>query len=91
MRLLAVGAAVPYAAAHRAATQLLTPLPTLRALPQCRDVAQRVVVDHTREQVPVLVAGAGHGSLGQLQFSDVAVSIAKHLGVNYTGHGRSFL
>lgn len=47
--------------------------------------------DHTREQVPVLVAGAGHGSLGQLQFSDVAVSIAKHLGVNYTGHGRSFL
>jgi phosphopentomutase len=47
--------------------------------------------DHTREQVPVLVAGCGAGRLGQLRFADVAASIADHLGVMSQGPGRSFL
>jgi phosphopentomutase len=47
--------------------------------------------DHTRERVPVLVAGAGVGSLGQVGFVDVAASIAAHLGVPAQGPGRSFL
>lgn len=47
--------------------------------------------DHTREQVPVLVAGCGAGGLGQLRFADVAASIADHLGVMSQGPGRSFL
>jgi len=37
--------------------------------------------DHTRERVPVLVAGAGVGSLGQIGFADVASFVAAHLGV----------
>ena len=37
--------------------------------------------DHTRERVPVLVAGAGIGSLGQMGFVDVAGFVAAHLGV----------
>lgn len=47
--------------------------------------------DHTRERVPVLVAGAGSGPLGQIAFADVAASIAAHLGVPAHGPGRSFL
>ncbi|TRD22280.1 phosphopentomutase [Palleronia caenipelagi] len=47
--------------------------------------------DHTRERVPVLVAGLGVGALGQVRFSDVAASIADHLGVENKGLGRSFL
>ncbi len=47
--------------------------------------------DHTRERVPVLVAGAGQGSLGLVAFADVAASIAAHLGVPSQGPGRSFL
>ena len=46
--------------------------------------------DHTRERVPVLVAGKGAGSLGQVGFVDVAASIAAHLGVTSQGPGRSF-
>lgn len=38
--------------------------------------------DHTRERVPVLVAGAGTGTLGQLGFVDVAAFVAAHLGVD---------
>ena len=38
--------------------------------------------DHTRERVPVLVAGAGVGSLGQIGFSDVAGFVAAHLGID---------
>lgn len=38
--------------------------------------------DHTRERVPVLVAGAGVGSLGQIGFKDVAGFVAAHLGVD---------
>jgi len=40
-----------------------------------------VGTDHTRERVPVLVAGAGVGSLGQIGFRDVAAFVARHLGV----------
>jgi phosphopentomutase len=47
--------------------------------------------DHTRERVPVLVQGIGPKALGHLQFTDVAASIAAHLGVPNTGQGKSFL
>ncbi|EPX79761.1 Phosphopentomutase [Salipiger mucosus DSM 16094] len=47
--------------------------------------------DHTRERVPVLVAGRGAGALGQLAFADVGASVAAHLGARSTGPGRSFL
>lgn len=59
--------------------------------------------DHTRERVPVLVAGPGAGrgagqgagqgagTLGQVGFADVAASLAVHLGVPASGPGRSFL
>jgi phosphopentomutase len=47
--------------------------------------------DHTRERVPVLVAGLGAGDLGQVAFADVGVSVAAHLGVPSRGPGRSFL
>ena len=46
--------------------------------------------DHTRERVPVLVAGKPARALGQVQFTDVASSIADHLGVPPQGPGRSF-
>ncbi|WP_050931651.1 phosphopentomutase [Aestuariivita boseongensis] len=46
--------------------------------------------DHTRERAPVLVAGRGAGSLGQVRFADVAASVAHHLGVPSQGPGRSF-
>ncbi|RYH08526.1 phosphopentomutase [Tropicimonas sp. IMCC6043] len=47
--------------------------------------------DHTRERVPVLCYGVGQGSLGQIAFTDVAASVARHLGVPSSGPGRSFL
>ena len=47
--------------------------------------------DHTRERVPVLVAGAGSGKLGLCGFTDIAASIAAHLGVRAPGTGTSFL
>lgn len=47
--------------------------------------------DHTRERVPVLIAGAGTGEIGQVGFVDVAASIATHLDVASQGPGRSFL
>lgn len=37
--------------------------------------------DHTRERVPVVVAGTGAGELGQIGFADVATLVARHLGV----------
>lgn len=37
--------------------------------------------DHTRERVPVLIAGAAAGSLGHIGFSDVATLVAEHLSV----------
>ncbi|WP_425045630.1 phosphopentomutase [Primorskyibacter sp. S87] len=50
-----------------------------------------VGTDHTREQVPVLIAGKGQGELGQVGFVDVAAAVAQHLGVPSQGPGRSFL
>lgn len=47
--------------------------------------------DHTRERVPVLVAGAGSGELGLVAFTDIAASIAAHLGVRAPATGNSFL
>lgn len=47
--------------------------------------------DHTRERVPVLIAGKGSGEIGLRAFSDVAASVAAHLGVPAQGPGRSFL
>ncbi|MBI1415724.1 MAG: phosphopentomutase [Limimaricola sp.] len=47
--------------------------------------------DHTRERVPVLVHGIGPRTLGQLAFTDVAASVAAHLGVPSEGPGKSFL
>jgi phosphopentomutase len=47
--------------------------------------------EHTRERVPVLGHGAGARQIGLIGFSDVAHSIAAHLGVPAQGPGRSFL
>ena len=47
--------------------------------------------EHTRERVPVLCAGVGGGSVGQVHFADVAASVAAHLGIEERGEGRSFL
>jgi len=47
--------------------------------------------DHTRERVPVLVAGKGAGEIGQIGFVDVAAAISHHLGLSKRGPGASFL
>ncbi len=47
--------------------------------------------DHTREQVPILVLGAGVGTIGRNAFSDVAASVAAFLNIPNRGQGRSFL
>lgn len=47
--------------------------------------------DHTRERVPVVIAGAGRGEIGHCGFVDVAASIAEHLGVPQGPKGKSFL
>ena len=47
--------------------------------------------EHTRERVPVLVAGVGSGCLGLCAFVDVAASIAKHLGLPAGPLGTAFL
>ncbi|AVW91862.1 phosphopentomutase [Celeribacter baekdonensis] len=47
--------------------------------------------DHTRERVPVLGYGLGVKPIGKVAFTDVAVSIADHLGIAAQGPGRSFL
>lgn len=39
-----------------------------------------VGTDHTRERVPVLIAGAGVDALGHIGFRDVALIVARHLG-----------
>lgn len=46
--------------------------------------------DHTRERVPVLVAGNGKGSIGLINFSDVAASIATYMQIPYKGKGDIF-
>ncbi|MBW4710400.1 phosphopentomutase [Roseobacter sp. YSTF-M11] len=40
-----------------------------------------VGTDHTRERVPVLIAGVGVQALGHIGFTDVAAIVARHLGV----------
>lgn len=47
--------------------------------------------EHTRERVPVLCAGGGSGSIGLRGFTDVAASVAAHLGLPQRGQGESFL
>ncbi len=46
--------------------------------------------DHTREQVPVLIAGQGTGEIGPVNFADIAASIAHHLNIPVQGPGRTF-
>ena len=44
--------------------------------------------DHTREFVPVLVAGGGSGPFGRREsFADMAATVSRHLAVETTGHG----
>lgn len=74
-----------------------------RLLPRLRDGDLMVITadhgndptwagtDHTRERVPVLIAGRGPGRLGRIAFADVAASIAAHLGVPARGPGLSAL
>ncbi len=50
-----------------------------------------VGTDHTREQVPVLIAGQGAGRVGRVNFADIAASIAHHLNIPAQGPGRTFL
>ena len=47
--------------------------------------------DHTRERVPVLVAGLPPRAIGLVGFADVGETIAAHLGLAPGRHGRSFL
>ena len=50
--------------------------------------------DHTREQVPILAFGPDvrPGSIGvRPTLADIGATIAAHLGLHWTGHGRSFL
>lgn len=47
--------------------------------------------EHTRERVPVLAAGVGAGEIGLCAFTDMAASVAAHLGIPAQGPGRSFL
>ena len=47
--------------------------------------------DHTRERVPVLIRGAGTGSLGHIAFTDVAATLAAHLGLPPEAPGRNVL
>ena len=50
--------------------------------------------DHTRERVPVLIAGldgAGELSPGLCQFTDVAATVAAHLSIPAEGPGRSLI
>ena len=50
-----------------------------------------VGTDHTRERVPVLGIGVGVKPVGLVAFTDIAASVAAHLGVPAKGPGRSFL
>lgn len=50
-----------------------------------------VGTDHTRERVPVVIAGCGAGSAGHVAFADVGATLAQHLKVPSQGPGRNFL
>jgi phosphopentomutase len=47
--------------------------------------------DHTRERVPVLIAGAGAGPVGPCVFGDVGATVTAHLGLPWTARGRNLL
>ena len=47
--------------------------------------------DHTRERVPVLMAGAGSGGIGLCAFADIGATAAAHLGVRFGPAGRDLL
>ena len=47
--------------------------------------------DHTRERVPVLMAGIGARQLGLHGFADVGESVAAHLGLAPGPHGKSLI
>ncbi|THD72811.1 phosphopentomutase [Thalassobius vesicularis] len=47
--------------------------------------------DHTRERTPVLGYGVGKRDIGNVMFTDIAASIAAHLGIPAQGPGKSFL
>ncbi len=48
--------------------------------------------DHTREAVPVLIAGAGSGTIGiRKSFADIGKSVAAYLGLENNLAGESFL
>ncbi|MEZ5714117.1 MAG: phosphopentomutase, partial [Paracoccaceae bacterium] len=47
--------------------------------------------DHTRERVPVLIAGLGPGQIGLIDFADIGASVAAHLGLTQRGAGRNVL
>jgi phosphopentomutase len=47
--------------------------------------------DHTRERVPVLIAGQGAGALPPCGFSDVGETLAAHLELAPGAHGKSLL
>ena len=50
-----------------------------------------VGTDHTRERVPVLIAGAQPKDIGVIGFSDVAASIARFFVVPYGGEGNNIV
>ncbi|WP_316014807.1 phosphopentomutase [Roseobacter sp. HKCCA0434] len=47
--------------------------------------------DHTRERVPVLMAGLGARALGLHGFADVGETVAAHLGLAPGNHGKSLI
>lgn len=47
--------------------------------------------DHTRERVPVVATGPYSGQIGIRGFTDIAASVAAHLGVAGDGPGTTFL
>ncbi|MBT0958579.1 phosphopentomutase [Alphaproteobacteria bacterium KMM 3653] len=47
--------------------------------------------EHTRERVPVLIAGAGALPLGEVAFADVSATALAHLGLSPTPHGKALL
>lgn len=47
--------------------------------------------DHTRERVPVVVAGAGTAEIGLCAFADIGASVAAFLGVPFGPVGQSLL
>jgi phosphopentomutase len=47
--------------------------------------------EHTREQIPIMIAGLGTGSIGHRKsFADIGQSIAAHLGLPKTQSGTAF-